>query len=491
MSTYQKSFLLFLLILLAFFLRWYLMPSHFFFGPEEGRDFLVVRDIVVNHKFTLIGPRTDIEGVFHGPLFYWLEAIPFSLSHGDPVAVLAFFILIQSMSVVLAYALAYELTKNRRTGLIAAAVFAVSYFCIVYARWLSHPALSVPFSMAFIFCLHKFIRGNHKYLVATAFMYGILGQVEFVNYLLFGMIGASTCLYYWKQLIKTNRSIIISALIVGVITSLATYVIFDLRHDFIVSNGLRNLLQGKGGFHTDFSASISGAFRLLMDTVSLVGGSYNWKVGLFVTIPLMAVWLKRTQYNTTLSVLAFWVWVPPIVFALLRHGMLLHFYAGVVAGFVILLALAIDWVWEKKRVVGICILAVVMIYNISETFQNLPNNNRVFFQIEQPAVRYTDQLAVIDWVYKEAKGRPFEFQAFTIPYFLPGAWIYLFDSYGATQYGYGPTAVNRKLLYVIVQKSRIDPLFQDNWYTKTVSTWGKKTVYTTIGEYMVEERVPE
>lgn len=467
------------------------MPANFFFGPEQGRDILVVRDIVVNHKLTLIGPRTDIEGVFHGPLFYYLETIPFAISHGDPVAVLAFFIGIQSLSVIIAYQLAYELTRKRRAGFIAATIFAVSFFCIVYARWLSHPSLSIPFSMLFILFLLRFIRGDSKSLIAAACMYGLLGQVEFINYPLFGAVGGVLSIIYWKRFIKTNPWIIACAMLVGFITSAATYIIFDLRHNFIVTSGILSVLQGKGGYKVNLGVSATDAFRMLFDTASLIIGSYNWNVGLLVVIPLMVLWFMRVRRDYSLGILAVWVWIPPVVFTVLKHGMLLHFYAGVVAGFVILLALAIEWVWQKKKIFGIAALGLSVVFNISMTLRNLSTNNRVFFQIEQPAVRYTDQKAVIDWIYREAGGRPFEFQAFTIPYFLQEAWIYLFDQYGAVRYGYAPTAVDRKLLYVIVQKSKIDPLYQKNWYDTTVSTWGRKTKETVIGEYLVEERIYE
>lgn len=189
-------------------------------------------------------------------------------------------------------------------------------------------------------------------------------------------------------------------------------------------------------------------------------------------------------------ILALWIIIPPIIFTLLRHAMLDQLYAGIVAGFVILFAISIDWLMDKKRILGFFVLAFAIGLNLWAILTYLPGNQHVFFQPQQPAVRYTDQLAVIDWVYKEAAGRPFEFQAYTIPYFWQDAWIYLFDWYGRDKHGYTPTAVDRKLLYVIVQKDGLDPAYQKNWYEKTVSTWGKKTKESSIGEYMVEERMP-
>src|SRR6266403_4220432 len=80
------------LFFLAFFFRAFLLDHNLFFGPEQGIDFLVIKDLVVNHKMTLIGSKTDVGGIFHGPVYDYLSAIPFSLSHGDPLVSAYFFI---------------------------------------------------------------------------------------------------------------------------------------------------------------------------------------------------------------------------------------------------------------------------------------------------------------------------------------------------------------------------------------------------------------
>jgi 4-amino-4-deoxy-L-arabinose transferase-like glycosyltransferase len=479
----MKRIILLSLIVTAFLLRWYLIPSHLFFGPEQGRDFLVVRDIVVGHKPTLIGSKTDIAGIFHGPIFYYLASVPFALSRGDPLWVCAFFIALQSAGVLLAYQLGFELTGKRRAGLIAAVLFAVSYLLIVYARWLSNPPLSIPLSFLFILFFLRFIRGKSWYAVGTAVTYGLLGQAEFINFLLFGVIGVLACLIYRKKIKKTKPLIAAVACIVGFIASFATYVLFDFRHNALITHGIVDLLAGKTGYKLDLMTSTVEAFRVFFQQASGMVGLSGWVAGLILVILLMA------QQNN--RILLLWLWVPPVIFSVLRHGMLDQLYVGVIGVFVIYLALLIDWLLEKRRIAGVFAFAFVLILNISAIARNLPGNDRVFFQPQQPDVRYTDQKSVIDWVYARAAGRPFEFQAYTIPYFWQDAWIYLFDWYGFSKFGYKPTAVDRKLLYVIVQKDRLDPMYQKNWYDETVSTWGKKSVNTTIGEYMVEERTPE
>ncbi len=491
MEKNKTTIILIILFLIAFALRMYLMPGHLFFGPEQGRDFLVIRDIVENHKLTLIGSKTDTSGIFHGPVYYYLASIPFALSGGNPVAVFVFFVLIQALSVFLAYQLTLEFTKSRRAGCISAALFAVSYAFVVYARWLSNPPLAIPFSMLLMLSLVRFIRGNPKYLIASAIMYGLAGQAEFINFLLFGVIGLLALVIFWKQSIRTNISVIVYSIIAGIIISAGTYILFDLRHNFLISNAVLYLVLGKGINNLTLWTSTGGAFRVLMEQVAASVGLSWWVWGLAITTLAMVAWYQKFRRDKALILLALWLWVPPVILAILRHGMLDQLYAGVISVVLVLISVAIDWIWERKKLLGIVVLLAVIGLNVWVTAGNLRDNYHVFFQPQQPAVRYNDQLSVIDWVYGHAAGRPFEFQAYTIPYFLQDAWIYLFDEYGLMKYGYKPTPVDRKLLYVIIQKDTLDPAFQLSWYTKTVSTWGRKQAGTTIGEYTVEERTAE
>jgi len=43
--------------------------------------------MVTERKISLIGGRSSIPGVFHGPLYYWLVSPFFALSGGNPAAV--------------------------------------------------------------------------------------------------------------------------------------------------------------------------------------------------------------------------------------------------------------------------------------------------------------------------------------------------------------------------------------------------------------------
>src|SRR3989338_5998311 len=51
---------------------------------DQGRDLLLVSNIVYNHNLTLIGPTTGLQGIFYGPYWYYFLTPIFQVAHGDP-----------------------------------------------------------------------------------------------------------------------------------------------------------------------------------------------------------------------------------------------------------------------------------------------------------------------------------------------------------------------------------------------------------------------
>jgi hypothetical protein len=167
--------------------------------------------------------------------------------------------------------------------------------------------------------------------------------------------------------------------------------------------------------------------------------------------------------------------------------MLEQLYAGVIGVFIVLIALAINWIWEKKVLIGVIALSVFVGLNTLAIVRNLPDNNQVFFQPQQPGVRYADQLAVIDWIYGKAAAEKFSFQSYTIPYFLQDAWTYLMEYYGNWNYGYIPDNQGRKVMFLVVQKDTLDPRFQKKWHKEITASLGSLTEVKQIGDYTIEE----
>src|SRR6185312_589015 len=106
------------IILIGMFLRTYQIINRFEFDHDGDLYSWIVKDVVVNHHFRLIGQLTSAPGIYIGPLFYY-SLIPFFLmTHMDPVGGIIP-ITILGLATLISYYLVFSKLFNPKVGLIA------------------------------------------------------------------------------------------------------------------------------------------------------------------------------------------------------------------------------------------------------------------------------------------------------------------------------------------------------------------------------------
>jgi len=322
----------------------------------------------------------------------------------------------------------------------------------------------------------------------TAIFFACLGQAEFINYLLFAGVALVVTIRFRKKIPLTTLPYIGMAFLIAIALSLGNYLLFDIRHEFLILKSVMGLINGASGYNTTLFESMKNALFLFVSQFAMIGGIYSWWVGaicLVISLFILGIERKRHEY---IDIVLIWLFVPVLILMMLRHSVLEQLYVGLVPGMILAIAIAIEWIIRKASALGIIVGVSVIAVNIYACITYLPTNTYVFFQNPQPNVRYADQQEVVKRIFELANGKKFFFQSYTIPYFWQDAWTYLFWYEGTTANGYIPMDEETASVYVIIQKDRSDRLFQSNWYEKTVSTWGKRTEGFTIGEYTVERR---
>lgn len=220
-------FLAFLLII-AITLRVYPGLDRINFTYDQARDAFMAQEIINGH-LKIVGPSTDIPGVFHGPLFYYFLAPLYLLN--DPQIAAVGIILVNLLSLFPLYLLAKDMVKSRFWAIMAMVLFSVSYEAVHYARWISNPSLVLP---AYIFYLLGLWRKNW---IMIALGLGIAIQAQlFTLYLI-----PVTVLYAMFFKIPFRfKSLLAGLAIFGLFMS--TFLISEIKFGFQGSSGLKNYL---------------------------------------------------------------------------------------------------------------------------------------------------------------------------------------------------------------------------------------------------------
>src|SRR3989338_464525 len=199
-----------------------IISGNFLFGYDQGVFFQAVKEIVVNHKLTLIGTEVGGGGFFQGPGWYYLLSIPFYLWKGDPYGGM----ILMLMSGILTVALS-----------------------VIFGRKIfdAKTALAIGFLVA----------------ISLTFIMGLMFHFETAT-------GATLLLQLLiiSPLFFIKKMVSVRFFILGLLSFLLTQIslfIFDLRHDFLNVKGMINLfMNGKEDSSIDtinLIANHIGVFR--------------------------------------------------------------------------------------------------------------------------------------------------------------------------------------------------------------------------------------
>lgn len=218
--------------------RW-VFDGNIFFHTDIARDFLLMEDIVDNNPLTLIGPRSGaIPGLFHGPLWLYLNIPAFILGHGDPVIIGWFWVFLYTLSIYIAYLIGKKMFGETE-GLLSALLLSV--VTVLQVRSLFNPYGALLVFPLFFYTLTLYLRKrNIKVLLLSLFLLGLIIQFQMA----FGVPILILTFVYLIYFFSKNRKIshILSFLVL--LIPLSTFLLFDIRNNFLQINSVLSYLEG-------------------------------------------------------------------------------------------------------------------------------------------------------------------------------------------------------------------------------------------------------
>jgi len=154
-----NQFLLGLILLIGFFLRFYRLPQTAAFVGDQGRDYLVAKEILTKGFLPLVGPQTSIPWVHLGPLFYYFLAFFLWLGKFDPIWPAYGTAIFGVTAIYLIFKLG-KLISSEKEGLLAAFFYAISPYAVIQARISLHPSIYPVFVILFLISLVKIAEAN-------------------------------------------------------------------------------------------------------------------------------------------------------------------------------------------------------------------------------------------------------------------------------------------------------------------------------------------
>ncbi len=413
--------------------------GNFLFNMDNARDMVDVREMVELHKLRLIGPTSGIEGLYTGPGWYYLLAIPYIISDGDPYASIIMEIILWATGGV------YLLKITQRWGyssLIAVgSLWVASNFILLANVYAFNPNPIIFLTPIFIYYFEKYLKEDKlKYSVITFMLAGSFFQFEMAYGIFMFPVIVIAILLSKKRDYLLSKNFTIGVLIYGLF--FLPQLFFDFRHQFLSVNAILKHLSNSAGTNETYDllsrwVKIRDLYR---GTYSATLMNSTWLTiffifGFFLSL-IVSKYNNRLKDNSSLLIISVsLVLVPFVGYILLPINVYAwHIGGGMVAG-VLLVGYIIFLVKKFNRPLGYLAALIILLValndlNLPEKFRGIPKSG------DQST--YVNEIAAIDYAYKKSEGKDFKFYVY-LSSVIDYPYQYLIWWYGLKEYGYLPS----------------------------------------------------
>lgn len=466
------------------------------FGFDQGRDYLAVKSIVIDKKLTLIGAEigagsAGINGVFQGPFHYYFLALPFVLLRGDPYGGLFLMFLLGLATIALTFYLGKKLF-GFFGGLITALLVAISPPLISQSRfiWNSHPSsLFILLSFYFTYFIPK--KGNWNIFLASFFA-GFIYNFEIAI-----AVPMSLAIFVYLILVFRFRQLKqYFFMMLGFVLAFSPMFMFEARHGFVGFRGLfKYIFAGNGnGPAVDMGKQLIDHFNSFK--FNFLGTFPSSPIPLWflvIVIIFPTICFLITEKNKLLKSFIFYLFVLLIaslfVFSFLKNAVWQFYLIELNFVYVFFFVYVIYNLHRKKYYPALLASAIILAIFLWQGIISAYKTSIYDYYDYGGTAKMKGKLDALDYIYKDANGKPFGLFFFSPPiYTYP--YDYLLDWYGRAKYNYVPYNEKKGVFYLL-----IEPDAQRLWYKgwlETVIKTGKVIETKTLPSgFIVQKRLAE
>ncbi len=415
------------------------------FLGDQGRDVVIVRDLLKHGNFFFIGPQTSIGNMYLGPYYYYLIAPSLLLALFSPVGPAAFIALLGVFTVYLLYRTAAS-WFSPRVSLISALLFALSPVVIKYSSFSWNPNIMPLFALLFVY----FLTRRRFFLASLAFSF-CLNSHYLALLLVFPALYLLATNYQ-----KTDLKKIFLALFIFIL-SFTPQILFDIKHR---GQNIGALISFFSERETTINLKAYKALPKLPEIFSLAStrllAGKNEAIGIYISIiffALLILLLLKNKFSPDQKrkyyLCLVWFFGGLTGLALYKQHIYDHYFGFIFPVIFILIGLGIN---RLGKIWGSLFLTFLVILSLVQN----P------FRWPPPRQLQTTQ-AITDSIVESSAGFPFNFALLAKMNYDPG-YLYFLTADNNTKYFHLRDKITEQL-FVICEPFQIDcsPINNPEW----------------------------
>lgn len=463
------------------------------FGFDQGREYLAAKNIVVNHKQILIGTEigagvAGISGIFQGPVYYYLLTIPFILFNGNPTGGVVLMLAFGLLSIAFGFYFGRKLFGNL-DGLFLSLLISISPIFISQSRFIWSPNPPTFFILLSFYFVYLFPEKKALYVVLAALFAAVIYNFELAVSVPLSLAIALYSIFIFRKQIKFYLY-----LLLGFVLGFSPMIFFEIRHGFMGIRGLINYLTNNNHSFSLFSSNL-----ILDHTKSFIFNfkdtfpvnNFNFALIFFTILIFLSAYLLNREKNKNFKYFyIFLIFLIPVnffVFSFLKNTVWSYYLTDLSLIYVLLFAYVLfrihSYDFYKLKVLAISLIIFLTFMGVGSAVKT----SLYDYADYGGTAKLRGKIDAIDYIYKDAKGKPFGLLVFSPPvYTYP--YDYLIWWYGQKKYNYSPYKDKKGVVYLLIEKDSEKPWSYEGWL-ETVIKNGTiiKTINLPSG-FIVQER---
>lgn len=365
----KTKLILISILILAFFLRVYNFKSFYVFSHDQDIASWIIKDILINHHFRLIGQETSSQGVFIGALFYYMQIPFYLLTKMNPLGSIFLPII---LGVFTTYSVYFVFGKiaNSKIGLIGSFIYAVSVLIVFTDREVAPTMPVMLWTVWYLYSLFLIYKNKQlKGFVLWALLIGLIWHLNLALITLSPLILIP--LFYIRK--NINLKLLVAGLILLIATS-SPFIFFEYRHNFSQTKSIYLSLTTKKDFVQNTSTGFAKLDRVMQlvnkNTMSIFSKNIFIKPSfVFVLLAGLLIYFikvkKIDSFIGTVSVL--WLGLYIIFFSVNSLNVSEYYFNGMNIIWILIASIGLSLLLKTKsgKVIFYILIALFVMANLN------------------------------------------------------------------------------------------------------------------------------
>lgn len=470
----------FLIIGFNFFLcAWYLLHQDIDFAPEVARDFFLL-DEIHRKKIVLIGPSSTT-GLFHGPLWAYVNYPAYVVGGGNPVVVGWGWMVMIGAFLISGFYIAKSLFNSKTAYFF---VLMISVYSVFHAKSLYNPHGAMFVIPAFFFSLILYTRTYKiKYLILHVLLSGFLIHLQMAIgvpffilsflYAAFIMIGA-----------KRKKHLFVYLL---VFVTLVNFLVFDLRHEFLLTKLTLHFLNPPGNGDLDIISMLHQRIKFMTTGIEFLRPDPGYRNLIIFLISSVFIFfqIKEKKYKSIYYTFLYF-YFGYLLLSNLNFGGLLYFYLFPL--FPLVFLIFSSFVTSGYNKIFVVLFSVIFLFNMKSATNDIVNAGGNFIGQDETSWLFLKNAASKIFEGKESEFGYYVYHPDVVAYRAKYAMHYVQTLSPKTAYYFQ----KKPITYLFIAPPPRDrPYMKDEWWRINMVHIGKKPdqVVTFKNGYKIEKYI--